>query len=214
MRKLLYVVGSPRQHDSRSGKVADVFLNTLRQHQPDLEVDVLDLWREPLPEFDGDKAAAKMTVITRGTLEGATATAWDAITKVIDRFTSADDYLFTVPMWNGGIPYRLKLYVDTLTQPGFLFSFNPTAGYSGLLTGKRAVAIYTSGVYSPGVPSNFGVDYHSSYFGWWLRSVGITDITEIRYQPTLLTADPEKSLADAVEVAKRTAAQFAPALIS
>ncbi len=209
MRKLLYVVGSPRQLDSRSGKVAEVFLDTLRQKNPSVEVDILDLWQEPLPEFDGDKAAAKMTVITGGNLAGATATAWDAIVRVIERFTSADDYLFTVPMWNGGIPYRLKLYIDLLTQPGFLFGFDPATGYSTLLTGKRAVAIYTSGVYQPGVPPSFGADYHSSYFDWWLRSAGITDITTIRYQPTLLTADPEKDFMAITETTKQAAGLFA-----
>lgn len=66
---------------------------------------------------------------SEGTLEGARKTAWDENVVITNRFTSADDYLFTVPMWNGGIPYRLKLYIDIITQPGLLFGFDPTAGY-------------------------------------------------------------------------------------
>jgi FMN-dependent NADH-azoreductase len=68
MSKLLYIVGSPRP-DSRSGAVAEAYLEAARRTDPGLEVTVLDLWREPLPEFDGDKAQAKMTVITGGTPE-------------------------------------------------------------------------------------------------------------------------------------------------
>lgn len=194
MKKLLHVIGSPRGGQSQSAKIADAYLATLSGRS----VDTLDLWREPLPEFDGDKSAAKMTVITGGALEGATQTAWDVITSVANRFTAADEYLFTVPMWNGGIPYRLKLYIDIITQPGLLFGFDPATGYSGLLKGKRATVVYTSGVYSPGVPPAFGSDFHATYFDDWLRFIGITEIASIRFQPTLLTADPSAGLAAAI----------------
>lgn len=203
MTKLLYIKGSPRGNRSDSGKVAQSFLAT----RTSCELDTLDLWHEKLPEFDGDKAAAKMTVITGGALEGPTITAWDEIVRIANRFTVADEYLFTVPMWNGGIPYRLKLYIDLITQPRILFGFDPAKGYSGLLSGKRATVIYTSGVYAPGVSPAFGSDFHSTYFSDWLRFIGISDVATVRFQPTLLTADPEASLkiaiSEAAEAARR-----------
>lgn len=192
--KLLFVKGSPRAEKSTSGRVAESFLNAYRARHPGAEIDEIDLWAEPLPEFDGDKAAAKMSFFGEGTLDGVRKTAWDEIVAITQRFASADDYLFTVPMWNGGIPYRLKLYIDLIMQPGLLFGFDPVAGYSGLLKGKRATAIYTSGVYAPGVPAAFGTDHHSTYFDAWLRSIGISDVATVRYQPTLLTADPAAGL--------------------
>ena len=192
--KLLFVKGSPRAEKSTSGRVAESFLNAYRARHPGAEIDEIDLWAEPLPEFDGDKAAAKMSFFGEGTLDGVRKTAWDEIVAITQRFASADDYLFTVPMWNGGIPYRLKLCVDLIMQPGLLFGFDPVAGYSGLLKGKRATAIYTSGVYAPGVPAAFGTDHHSTYFDAWLRSIGISDVATVRYQPTLLTADPAAGL--------------------
>ncbi len=193
--RLLFVKGSPRGEQSTSARVADTFLRTYRAKYPDAEIDEIDLWREPLPEFDGDKAAAKMSFFGQGVLDGARKTAWDQIVEITQRFTAADDYLFTVPMWNGGIPYRLKLYIDILTQPGLLFGFDPALGYSGLLKGKRATAIYTSGVFAPGVAPAFGVDHHSTYFDAWLRSIGIDQIASVRYQPTLLTNDAAAGLA-------------------
>ena len=201
--KLLYVKGSPRAEKSTSGRVAESFLAAYRSSHPGAQVEELDLWKEPLPEFDGDKAAAKMSFFGEGTLEGARKTAWDQIVAITGRFAGADDYLFTVPMWNGGVPYRLKLYIDLLTQPGLLIGFDPATGYSGLLKGKRATAIYTSGVFAPGVSAAFGTDHHSTYLDGWLRLIGVTDVTSVRYQPTLLTADPAAGL----EVARRTAAE-------
>jgi FMN-dependent NADH-azoreductase len=205
--KLLYVKGSPRAEESTSAKVAEAFLQAYVAKNPKAKIDEIDLWKEALPEFDGDKAAAKMSFFGEGTLDGERKTAWDQVVSITQRFTSADDYLFTVPMWNGGIPYRLKLYIDIMTQPGLLFGFDPAAGYSGLLKGKRATAIYTSGVYALGVPPAFGVDHHSTYFDNWLRFIGISNIATVRYQPTLLTNDPVAGLvaarADSVRAGQR-----------
>ena len=209
MTRLLHVVGSPRGIESRSAAIAAPFIDAWRERDPLLEVDTLDLWAEQLPEFDGNKAAAKMRVITGGTHDDRTQTAWDAITSVTSRFTSADAYLFTVPMWNGGIPYRLKLYIDILMQPGILFGFDPKDGYHGLLTGKRAAAIYTSGVYQAGMPDEFGEDFHSTYLTWWLRSIGVHRVETIRYQPTLLTAQPERVFEDALNAARDAAVRLA-----
>ena len=195
--KLLFVKGSPRGASSQSAKVAESFLAEYRARHPDAVVEEIDLWKAALPEFDGDRAAAKMSFFGEGKLEGNPKTAWDEIVEITRRFTDADDYLFTVPMWNGGIPYRLKLYIDIMTQPGLLFGFDPATGYSGLLKSKRATAIYTSGVYAPGAAPAFGVDHHSTYFDGWLRFIGIDDIATIRFQPTLLTDDAAGGLAKA-----------------
>ena len=208
MSRLLHVIGSPRGDRSTSRAIAEAFLARYRVEHPDVEIYTLDLWTDPIPAFDGDRAAAKMTVIGGGTPEGAEATAWESITAVFQRVDAADHYLFGVPMWNGGIPWALKQLIDTITQPGMVFSFDPVNGYTGLLRDKKAAVIYTSGVYSPGVPPAFGRDFHSTYFDDWLHFAGIEDIAEIRYQPTLLTETPDRDLARAIAEATKLAATF------
>jgi FMN-dependent NADH-azoreductase len=162
------------------------------------------LWDENLPAFDGDKAAAKMNVIA-GAGPGDSAalqTAWDQVTAIAARFISADRYLFAVPMWNAGIPYRLKQYIDLIHQPGLLWVLDPDTGYHGLLKDKHATLALTAGVYAPGVKEpNFGVDHHSTYLRAWLNQAGVTDIDEVRFQPSLLTADPEAGLNEAMKKA-------------
>ena len=120
MTKLLYIKASPRGTDSKSGAVADAYLAALREQLPDLAVDTLDLSKDRIPDFDGDKVAAKMAVITGQAHEGRQTTAWEEITEVASRFIAADRYLIASPMWNGGIPYRLKQYIDVIHQPGLL----------------------------------------------------------------------------------------------
>ena len=196
--KLLYIKASPRA-DSNSAAIADAYLAALRERIPHLAVDTLDLIKEKLPEFDGDKVAAKMAVLTGQTHDGRQKTAWDEITEVANRFISADRYLISVPMWNGGIPYRLKQYIDVIHQPGLLWGLDPKTGYFGLLKNKKAVLTLTSGAFGQSMPSPaFGIDHHSTYLRDWLNQAGVTDVETIRFQPTLLTPDPKGSFETAV----------------
>ena len=167
---------------------------------PTLEIDVLELWDADLPPFDGDKAAAKMNVIAGEGLDGTQRNAWDQIVEIAGRFIAADRYLIASPMWNAGIPYRLKQYIDLIHQPGLLWSLDPDTGYHGLLKDKHATLALTAGVYAPGVKApEFGVDHHSTYLRVWLNQAGVTDIDELRLQPSLLTPDPAQSLDDALK---------------
>jgi FMN-dependent NADH-azoreductase len=205
MTKILHIEASPRGAESKSNEIARAHVEALRQRNGGSQVDTLDLWREPLPEFDGNSAAAKLTFFGVGELNGAKKTAWDRIVEITERFKAADHYVIGAPMWNGGVPYRLKLYIDIITQPGLLFGFDPAKGYSGLLKGKSATVVYSSGVFAPGVPVSYGVDFHSNYLDWWLRFIGVENIRTIRFQPSLLTADPGKGLANAIAEARAPA---------
>lgn len=206
MTKLLYIQASPRGEESKSAQVAEAYLAALRETNPDLEVDTLSVWDTDLPVFDGNKVAAKINVLTGQDLNTVQKTAWDQIVEIVGRFVSADRYLFAVPMWNGGIPYRLKHYIDIIHQPGLLWGLKPETGYFGLLKNKHATLVLTSGAYAESFPSPaFGVDLHSTYMRAWLNQAGITAIDVIRFQPTLLTQDP----AGDFERAKLTAIDLA-----
>ncbi|WP_299867287.1 NAD(P)H-dependent oxidoreductase [uncultured Roseobacter sp.] len=209
MTKILHIVASPRGDASQSTKLAEAYIEAATQADPSVTVDTLELWQEDLPEFDGDKAAAKMTFFGVGEMGATQQSAWDQIVGITARFTDADVYVMSVPMWNCGIPYKLKHYIDIITQPGLLFGFDPEDGYSGLLEGKKAVVFYTAGVWAPGAPQKYGSDFHSEYLSWWLDFVGIKEISNVRFQPSLLTPDPEgdrtAALREAVGLVKETA---------
>lgn len=198
MSKILYITASPREENSQSSALASAYIEAIRAAEPGLEIDMLNIWQEKLPEFDGDKAAAKMTFFGVGEMDETRQSAWDQVVEITQRFTSADHYIFAIPMWNGGIPYKLKQYIDIITQPGLLFGFSPDAGYSGLLEDKKATVFYTSGVFAPGVDEKYGKDFHSSYLSWWLDMIGVNDIETIRFQPSLVTADPVSELDTAI----------------
>ena len=206
MTTLLFIQASPRGQQSKSIQLAQTYLDALKATNPALEVDVLPLWETDLPAFDGDKAAAKVNMMLGQKHNSAQKTAWDQIVQIASRFIAADRYLFAVPMWNGTIPYRLKQYIDIIHQPSLLWGLKPETGYFGLLENKHATLVLTAGAYADNRPSPaFGVDYQSTYLKAWLNQAGVIAIDEVRYQPTLLTPDPEGAL----EQAKRSAMNLA-----
>ncbi|MDV4168622.1 FMN-dependent NADH-azoreductase [Rhodovulum sp. FJ3] len=205
MTKLLHIIASPRGANSKSNALATTYVEAAKAKNPDLEVDVLDLFAEDLPAFDGDPAAAKMTFFGDGVMDASKQAAWDKVAEITNRFISADHYVLGVPMWNGGVPYRLKHYIDIITQPGMLFGFDPERGYFGLLENKKATVITSSGVWAPGADAKYGTDFHSNYLEWWLQTIGVSDIDLVRYQPSLLTADPAAGYAKAEAEAKELA---------
>ncbi|NPC58454.1 FMN-dependent NADH-azoreductase [Caenimonas soli] len=205
MTTILYIKASPRP-EAKSTALADAYIAAVRQQRPNFKVDVLNLAIEKLPEFDGNKVAAKMAAIAGQDQSATQKTAWDQIVSIAQRFIEADQYVLAVPMWNGGIPYRLKQYIDVIHQPGLLWTLDATTGYHGLLKNKSAVLALTSGAWGPSMPSPaFGIDHHSTYLKAWLNQAGVDNIHEIRFQPTIINSDLEGSFNAAVSQAQSLA---------
>ena len=209
MSKLLHISASPRGEQSESLAVASTFLDAYRETHPGAEVEHHDLWDGTLPAFGPDAAAAKMAVFAGQEPQGAAAEAWAAAIATFRRFDAADRYLFSVPMWNSGVPYILKQFIDVISQPGLVFGFDPAPGYRGLLRGKKAAVIYTSAVYGDGRGPAFGADFQAPYFREWLRWAGVTDVSEVHFRPNLATADADTARRYAHEQARDLAKRFA-----
>ena len=191
MTTLLHISASPRGAKSESLAIAETFLAAYRETHPDNNIQTWDLWDGSLPEFGPAAAHAKMAVFAGADPMGEEAAAWRAAGQAFERFAAADEYLFSVPMWNAGIPYILKQFIDVVSQPGMVFGFDGERGYTGLVTGRKAAVVYTSAVYGVGRPPAFGSDFQAPYLRDWLNWAGIEDITEVAFRPNLATADAE-----------------------
>jgi len=189
MSKLLYIESSPRKDRSSSIKITKAFLEAYQKAHPQDEVDKLDLWTAKLPPFDGDTINAKYRILHGQEHTSREAAAWNDVVAIVDRFRRADKYVFSIPMWNFGIPYKLKHYIDVITQPGLSFSFSPQEGYKGLVTGKSAVVIYARGGEYSANATVAALDYQKPYIEMWLGFIGFTDIRPIVIEPTLSAPD-------------------------
>jgi FMN-dependent NADH-azoreductase len=195
MSKLLHIEASPRGARSASITVAHRFLDAYRAKHPGDTIETLDLWKANLPEFDGATIDAKYAVLTGQKPTADEARAWQVVTKIAEHFKSADKYLFSLPMWNFGIPYKLKHFIDVLVQPGLTFTFSPSEGFKGLVAGKPAAVIYArGGAYGPGSGAE-GYDVQSGYLRQILGFIGITGLKEIFVEPTSVGAKNEAVIA-------------------
>jgi FMN-dependent NADH-azoreductase len=208
MTRLLHISASPRSEASESLGLAENFLATYQDINPDVEVESWNLWDGSLPEFGPAAAAAKMAVFAGAELGSDEAAAWRDVISTFERFDSADRYLFSVPMWNASVPYKLKQLIDIVSQPGMLFGFDPVEGYTGLLRGKKAAVVYTSAIYGPGRGPSFGSDFQAPFFRDWLTWAGVTDVSEVRFGPNIAIADADT----AREIAQQQTRQMAKTL--
>ncbi|WP_160109359.1 FMN-dependent NADH-azoreductase [Pseudomonas izuensis] len=186
MPTLLHIESSPRKARSASLAVARTYIETYRAAHPDHHVDVLDLWATALPELDGDALDAKYTDLSGAALSEDQQQAWDGFRSLAQRLHEADVLLFSVPLWNFSIPYKLKHFIDAVSHRGILFAFDER-GLSGLLKDKKAVVIYARGLdYSrqSSTPAD-GFDFQRPYFEAWLRLIGVSDIESIVVEKTL-----------------------------
>ncbi len=173
MIKLLHIKASPRDGLSHSGKAADGFVAALQGKVPDLRVAELDVWSAELPHLDGPLLAAKYARLAGRALTDDEAAAWTRIEELVHNLDTADAILISSPMWNLSIPYRLKHYIDLVTQPGLSFSFHPTTGYTPLLRARPVVAILASaGDFSQG-PSWGRPDLATPYLKEALKFIGL-----------------------------------------
>lgn len=209
MAKLLYIEASPRKERSASIEVAKIFLDAYKGAHPGDEIETVDLWSLKLPEFNDGALNAKYAILHGQPHTPEQRAAWSEVVSVADRFKSADKFLFSLPMWNFGVPYRLKHFIDVLTQPGLTFSFTPEEGYKGLVLGKPAAVIYARGGEYPAGTGYEAYDLQKKYMDLWLGFIGITGVQSIMVEPTLSAADTvAKAMNGAKDQARSVAARF------
>lgn len=208
MSRLLYVEASPLQSASTSSGIARAFLDAYGIAHANDEIDAIDLWNIDLPPFDAQMIGAKFAVLRAQDATAAQQARWDTALALARRFNAADKYLFSVPMWNFGIPYRLKHFIDVVTLPGENWTWSREAGYTPLLRGKKAALVYSSAGAYPLGPQSDDADFQKPYLRRWLRFIGIEEISEINAAPTLT---PPEHLAEVRAGARREARTLAEA---
>jgi FMN-dependent NADH-azoreductase len=190
MPRVLHVQASPSAR-SHSAAAAAAFLDAFKQRMPDAQIDTIDVWSIDLPAFDATMIEAKFAVLRAQDASEEQRRRWQEAVAIARRFNSADLYVFSLPMWNYGVPYRLKHFIDVVTLPGENWTWSRERGYEALVSDKRAVLVCSSaGQYAPGLstPEERARDFQRPYMRRWLEFIGVEVIKEIVVAPTLVYA--------------------------
>jgi len=214
MENILHIVASPRS-ESYSTRLAEAFFAAYRQARPEDHIETLDVFRDDVPPFHAPAAKAKYAVMTGQPPRDEAQSAWRPVIEEINHFKRFDKYVVSSPMWNFGIPYRLKQYIDVIVQPSLTVAYSPDKGYTGLVTGRPMLLLLArGGIYRSGNPLET-FDFQESYLRTIFGFIGFTDIRTVAIQGTLqskpeqLEADLRRAIAEAQDIAHEFAGEAA-----
>ncbi len=207
MQKLLHIIASPREDDSRTLQVAGAFMEAFQESHSDFVYEELNLAKAELPSLGQKRVDGKYLLLDGKNLYGGIKESWAEILRLIEQFLSADVYLVSTPMWNFHIPYMLKHYIDLIVQPKYLFRYTD-AGPEGLAKNKKmVVAASRGGNYDAEKTKHF--DFQEPYLRAIFGFVGIVDIEFVIAQPMDQEIELQKErLSEAMEKAKRIAREI------
>ncbi|MFM9935970.1 MAG: FMN-dependent NADH-azoreductase [Novosphingobium sp.] len=207
MKRLLHINASPRGTRSRSGMISARVLSGLSAANPALVIETIDLFDADLPPFDARAIEGRYGLLMGTPVPPEQAAAWGRLRAIAEHFLSFDGWLLSVPMWNFGLPYRLKHYIDLITHPGMTFRNDAAGQVEGLAVGRTAIVVAASAMPFGSMPAIDGLDFQLAYLNAWLGFIGVADIHALRVAGTF---GPD----EAVEAAMAKAAADADALVA
>ena len=184
---LLQINTSLFSNSGQSTRLADQFVAGRQAADPELDVVVRDLAREPVPHLTAERFQAFLArPEARTPAQDAIVAESDAL---IDELKAADIVVIGLPMYNFGVPSQLKSYFDHIARAGVTFRYTDQ-GPVGLLAGKKAYVFATRG----GLYAGTLRDLETSYVRQFLEFVGITDV-EFVYAEGLAISETSKQAA-------------------
>ncbi|HEX7953271.1 MAG TPA: NAD(P)H-dependent oxidoreductase, partial [Burkholderiales bacterium] len=159
---------------SASRQLTRQVVESLREREPDAQIIRRDLGREPVAHLTPDLLSIRGTAAELLSDLQSREARLDA--ELIAELQSADVLVIGAPLYNFTVATGLKAWIDRIAVAGKTFRYGEK-GPEGLLKGKKAVIVATSG----GSYADTPVDQmHVGYVKQVLNFLGITDIEVVR----------------------------------
>jgi FMN-dependent NADH-azoreductase len=203
MKTLLQLNSSLFSANGQSTRLAEDFTAAQKALDPNLQVIVRDLAKDPVPHLTAERFAAFLAKPAERTPAQAEAVAYsDAL---IDELRRADTIVIGLPMYNFGLPSPLKAYFDHIARAGVTFKYTDK-GPVGLLGGKKVFVFAARGGVYAGTPA----DTQTAYVREFLAFLGMTEV-EFVYAEGLALGDESRSasLASAQAAIRRAVEAYA-----
>lgn len=166
--RVLEISASGRQQGSTSRMLTGELIAALESQHGSVQVTRRDL-ADGVPFVDDAWIAANFTVADERNSEQDEALAYSD--QLVAELRDADTILIGTPIYNFSIPAALKAWIDMIARARLTFRYTEN-GPEGLLQGKKAYVVISSG----GVAVGSNYDFASPYLRQALAFVGITDI--------------------------------------
>jgi FMN-dependent NADH-azoreductase len=198
MAKILHIDTSPRGERSHSRSLTSNFVANWKNSHLDSTITYRDIGHQIIPPVSETWIAAAFSPPNTHTPE--LTAALQLSNELIDELVECDRYIFSVPMYNFGIPANFKAYIDQVCRVGRTFAVNQQGGYDGLLTGKKMLVVTARGGSFPAGTPAANYDFQEPYIRTVFGLMGVTDITFINAENLAMKGDVrEQSLQQAKE---------------
>ncbi len=196
MSNILHISASIRGDESVSRQLGTTIVEGLAKNGA--SVTERDLSANDIPFVDAARFEANLTPAADRTPEQAELAA--TADALIAELQAADTIVFSVPVYNFGVPAIVKAWADLVARAGTTFHYTAN-GPEGLLTGKKAYVAAASG----GTPIGSDFDFMSSWLKFFLGFLGISDV-ELVAADGIMGAGGEEKIAEAKVEAQKLAA--------
>ena len=166
--RILRLDASANPGESSSRKLGDQLLEALIEDQLAAEIRNRDL-NDGAEFIDAAWIAANLSAAADRDAAAKQRLAYSD--ELIAELRWADHIVLTTPMYNFSVPATLKAWIDQVCRAGITFRYTQD-GPVGLLAGKRADIVITTG----GVALDSPVDFVSGYLRQVFAFIGIDDV--------------------------------------
>lgn len=184
MTNILQIKSSIFTGGGQSGQLTDTFVEQLRVKNPGSDIVMRDLAKDNIPHLDEARFMSFLTKAEERTPEQKEVVAYSDM--LIQELKKADVIVLGLPMYNLGVPSKLKSYFDHIARAGETFKYTET-GPVGLVTGKKAYVVATRGGNYQGTPYDTQTDYIKVFLGF----IGITDVEFIYAEGLNMGEEPK-----------------------
>jgi len=163
MKKLLRVDSSLRLKNSYSRNAGDNFVQAWKVLNPDGSITTREVGISHIPHLEQE-------VLEKFYTTGDASVHLELSDQLITELFRCDEILFTVPMYNFGIPSSLKAYFDLVLRTGKTFRYDEERAI-GLLHNKKTYILSVMGEFKSDMPNL--VEMHMQQM---LNFIGIREI--------------------------------------
>ena len=201
--KLLRVDSSGRYEGSSTRALTDSLIEALASGNTAVDVTQRDL-AKGMPHVDESWIQANFTDAEERSDEQMERLQFSD--NLVAEIQTADVVVIGVPIYNFGVPAKLKAWVDMIARARLTFRYTAN-GPEGLMKGKKAYLVVASG----GVAVDSELDFATPYMRQALRFIGITDIEVIGAEQQMSRGEETvaSALTKIAEVARRPVAHAA-----
>ncbi len=188
MTHILRIDSSARVEGSYGRVAADALIEKLMHAHPGAAITLRDVGRDSIAHVNADWVAAGFTPDADRTAEHRAALS--VSDSLVGEVKAADILVIACPIYNFSVPASLKAWIDQICRAGVTFQYSPT-GPIGLLEGKKAYIVITSGGTEMDGPADFATGYLRHVLGF----IGITDVTVIASDRLMVDEEAAKARA-------------------